>query len=105
MLNPPSAHAPEPASVLPTSVAPYKRTAEFTEATVPPGLLSAHSTKEGVWGRICVDEGTLLYRILDPRRQPRQFLLSPAVAGIIEPGILHEVRPRGRVRFFVEFLR
>jgi len=85
---------------------PYKRTAEFTEASVPAGLLRAHSTKDGVWGRIHVLEGRLAYRVADPRRPPSEQILTPgAEPGLIEPTILHEVEPLGAVRFYVEFLR
>ena len=35
---------------LPPSVRPYRRTAEFSELTVPKGLQANHSTKPGVWG-------------------------------------------------------
>ena len=54
---------------LPANVFPYKRTPEFTESTVPAGLLRSHDTKDGVWGKIVVLEGTLLYRILEPARE------------------------------------
>lgn len=85
---------------------PYKRTAEFTEATIPAGLLRAHSTKEGVWGRIHILEGRLAYRVADPRRPASEQVLAPGMdPGLIEPTILHEVEPLGPVRFYVEFLR
>ena len=50
------------------SAKPYRRTAIFTQATVPAALLRAHSTKDGVWGVVHVLEGRLGYRICDPRR-------------------------------------
>ena len=88
---------------LPADVAPYQRTREFSEATVPAGLRRRHTTKPGVWGRIAVLEGTLLYRILEP--QVEEHLLSPELPGVIAPGVPHEVEPRGKVRFYIEFLR
>lgn len=36
---------------LPVNVSPYKRTPEFTEESVPTGLLNDHTTKDGVWGK------------------------------------------------------
>ncbi len=96
---------PEPAFLIPDGVNFYKRTPEFTSETVPTGLLRAHSTKEGVWGRIKVAEGELVYRIVDDRREKREIVLTPSRAGVIEPTILHEVQPRGRTRFHVEFFR
>ena len=91
---------------LPPDVAPYSRTADFTETTVPAALLRAHTTKAGVWGLIHVLEGRLAYRIEDPRRPPGEVVLSPDTpAGVVEPTILHAVAPLGPVRFFVEFHR
>jgi len=89
--------------VLPDDVAAYKRTPEFTETTVPGGLLRGHSTKEGTWGKIVVVEGVLGYRILEPALE--ELRLDPGRPGIVEPTILHEVEPHGNVRFYVEFYR
>lgn len=80
----------------------YKQTPEFTEATVPAGLLQDHSTKAGVWACIQVLEGRLRYRIpalgLDT-------VLDAAHPGTVLPEVLHSVAPEGRVRFFVAFHR
>ena len=81
----------------------YQRTDEFSELTIPAGLKKRHSTKTGVWARICVLEGRLRYRI--HCQDPEEHVLSPDFAGIVEPEVLHEVEPLGAVRFFVEFLR
>ncbi|MDV7212721.1 DUF1971 domain-containing protein [Azotobacter beijerinckii] len=88
---------------LPEDVRPYKRTPIFTEATVPPGLLKQHTTKEGAWAKIVVLEGRLLYRILVP--DVSEVLLTPDQYGVVEPQVPHEVSPDGPVRFFVEFCR
>ena len=88
---------------LPPDVAPYRRTPEFTETTVPDALRRRHTTKAGVWGRIQVLEGELRYRILEPQRE--EHVLSPERPGVVEPEVPHEVEPLGRVRFYVEFLR
>lgn len=87
---------------LPAHVVPYRRTAEFSATTIPAALRRSHATKRGVWGRICVLEGSLLYRIL--RAPPEEHVLSPEVPGVVEPEVPHEVEPLGEVRFFVEFL-
>jgi tellurite resistance-related uncharacterized protein len=86
---------------LPLNMVPYKRTGEFTDSSVPRGLLHAHSTKEGVWGKLVVLEGTLVYRILEP--EPEEVLLTPERYGVIEPTMKHEVVPQAGVRFYVEF--
>jgi tellurite resistance-related uncharacterized protein len=90
---------------VPEGVAPYKRTATFTEATVPGALLNEHSTKDGVWGLIRVEEGQLRYCVTDPRRPASERVLTPGAPGVVEPTIIHRVEPIGPVRFHVEFLR
>jgi tellurite resistance-related uncharacterized protein len=91
---------------LPPDVHAYMRTPEFTEATVPAGLLRAHDTKPGVWGRIHVLEGRLAYRVTDLRRPASERILTPeGDPGVVEPTIRHEVEPIGPVRFYVEFHR
>lgn len=92
--------------LLPSSVTPYRRTPEFSQETVPAALLKEHNTKAGVWGCIHVLEGELLYRVTDARRPSSEVVLRAAGApGVVEPTILHEVRPLGPVRFYVEFYR
>lgn len=92
-----------PVGQLPPDAVPFSRTPDFTETSIPPGLLSGHQTGDGVWGRIEVLEGALTYRILTP--SPQEMLLVPGHDGIVEPVVPHEVAPRGPVRFFVEFYR
>lgn len=91
---------------LPPDVRPYKRTPDFTEATIPDGLKRAHDTKVGVWALIHVLEGRLAYRVDDPRRPAGEAVLTPeGEPGVIEPTIRHAVEPLGPVRFYVEFHR
>lgn len=91
---------------LPHGLAPYRRTGDFTEATVPSALLSDHATKEGVWGLIHVQAGRLNYRVTDPRRPASETeLTAGGPPGVVEPTILHHVEPLGAVRFHVEFHR
>jgi tellurite resistance-related uncharacterized protein len=100
-----NALAASPAS-LPDGLESYRRTADFTEKTVPAALRADHTTKEGSWGLIVVEQGALAYRITDPRRPESETLLTPDTApGVIEPTILHHVEPQGAVRFHVEFWR
>jgi tellurite resistance-related uncharacterized protein len=87
---------------MPSGFAPYKRTPEFTEATVPQGLLRDHSTKAGVWAQIRVLDGALRYHVPP---LSRQFDLTPGVPGIVIAEVVHHVEPLGSVRFFVEFFR
>jgi tellurite resistance-related uncharacterized protein len=91
---------------LPSGLRAYKRTATFTETSVPAALLNDHSTKAGTWGLIRVEEGTLRYVVSDPRRSATHLILAAGgEPGVVEPTILHRVEPLGPVRFHVEFLR
>ncbi|HEX8444331.1 MAG TPA: DUF1971 domain-containing protein [Allosphingosinicella sp.] len=101
----PARALPEPARRIPPEMSVYKRTPQFRSDTVPAALLRAHSTKADTWGRIRVVEGTLIYRVVDARRQRREWVLTPLDQGVVEPTILHEVELTGAVTFFVEFLR
>ncbi len=87
---------------IPAGFRTTRRTADFTEATVPAGLLRDHTTKAGTWGRIVVQEGTLRYVV---ERFARDELLTPDAPGVVVPELPHHVEPIGAVRFHVEFLR
>ena len=89
-------------SELPAGVVAYRRTPEFTEATVPAGLLKDHATKAGVWGVIHVTAGRLRYVV--PSRGHEE-VLTPGRNGLVTPEVPHHVAPDGAVRFFVEFWR
>jgi tellurite resistance-related uncharacterized protein len=88
---------------IPDHVNRYKQTPVFTNETVPKGLLRAHQTKEGTWGKIVVLQGKLRYRILTSKFE--EVVLSPEKYGVVEPTVLHEVEPLNQVRFYVEFYR
>lgn len=84
----------------PEGLVAYKRTPEFTETTVPAGLLRSHSTKPGVWAKIHVLSGRLRFTdlVLGISRD-----LDEGVHTVVYPEAEHEVAPQGEVRFFVEF--
>ena len=87
--------------VLPEAAQEYRRSATFTEDSVPAGLLRDHGTKPGVWALIVLESGQLDYTFESPFRT---FLLSPERPGIIPPEVPHHVSVIGPVRFHVEFL-
>ena len=78
----------------------YQKTPEFTEDTIPAGLLKDHKTKTGTWGIIRVSEGSLQYRAGEHLQE-----VTDATPGIVVPNMLHSVSPGKRVRFCVEFYR
>ena len=88
---------------LPEPAEAYKTSPEYTEHTIPEGLLHDHRTRAGVWGRIVVREGKLMYALSDPHGAA--WILRPGIDGIIAPGKPHWIAPHGPVRFVVEFLR
>jgi len=67
---------------VPADAREYKRTATFSEETVPSGLLRNHRTKADVWARIVVEAGRLEYTLESHRRT---FLLTPECPGIVPP--------------------
>lgn len=87
---------------IPENCRPYKKTPVFTEETVPAGILKDHATKAGTWGLLSILEGSLEYVV--PAKNHRQ-VLTPDTRAVIEPEVLHHVKPLGSVRFFVEFWR
>lgn len=89
--------------IIPEGLVPYKKTPEFTEDSVPAGLLKNHQTKEGVWGQIVILEGVLEYTIIEPTIETVE--LTEQRFGVVEPTVLHHVKPIGSVRFYVEFYR
>ena len=88
---------------LPGNVTPYQKTPQFNETSIPKGLLKAHQTKNGVWGKIVVLEGELRYTINEPILET--YVLDENNHGVVEPTVYHEVAPLGEVRFYVEFYR
>lgn len=90
---------------IPESAVFYKSTAVFTETSVPAAIQRGHTTADDVWARIRILEGSLLYRITDPRVPPEEVLLTPDRPGVVEPHIEHEVQVVGPVRFQLDFHR
>jgi tellurite resistance-related uncharacterized protein len=88
---------------IPTEVQSLRRSPEFTNETVPKGLLKSHTTKEGTWAKIVVLEGSLIYRILEPPLE--EIVLTEELYGVVEPTIQHRIEPIGQVKFYVEFYR
>jgi tellurite methyltransferase len=88
------------AIALPAGAHEYKRTAIFTEETLPAKLREDHRTKAGTWGRIVVSEGRAEFHA-----RGHVFVLDADHVGIVEPEVPHLVKPLGPVRLHVEFWR
>ncbi|MCA9777674.1 MAG: DUF3565 domain-containing protein [Candidatus Eremiobacteraeota bacterium] len=86
--------------LLPDGMVVYKSTPEFSDETVPAGLLKDHSLKTGVWGHLVVLEGSLRFCEGDLRVE-----VGPETLWYILPEVIHNVELSGPVRFRVDFLR
>ena len=63
---------------------------EWTEQTVPQGLLRTHRLGHGTWGRILVQTGTL--RFIMSTEPPIDVVLGPGSSHAIPPDVEHEVQ-------------
>ncbi len=86
---------------IPEGMNPARKAPDFDEGSISKGLLKAHQTRAGVWGKIVIIEGGLQYRVNEPEEVV--IIHDNEKFGVIEPTILHEVKPIGRVKFYVEF--
>jgi len=87
---------------LPEAIRPVRSSPEWNEHTLPPGLVRAHQLAVGTWGKLVVHEGALQFSLKG--EAPFSVKLragSPAQA--IPPGVFHEVKPAGPVRFSIDF--
>ena len=83
----------------PASLAKYSESPTFDQDTLPQALRRDHNTKAGVWGRIVVLEGALIYQ----RAGCEPDIVTAAAPATVFPKERHFVRPKGAVRFKVEF--
>ncbi len=88
---------------LPSGVAYYARSREFSDQSIPENLLDSHRTKTMTWANIVVTQGRILYRILEPQIEEHE--LSPDRTGVVEPQVPHELEVMGEVRFHLDFYR
>ena len=86
--------------LVPETAEVYKSTPVFTEETVPAGLLRDHSLKCGVWGRLVILSGELLFH--EDNAEQR---LAPKTDWIVLPEVVHHVTLLGQVSFKIEFLK
>lgn len=81
----------------------YKRTAIFTEKTVPRSLQKSHDTKEGTWAKLVVQTGELLLHFVS--KNSPEILVTPDTQGWIKPQEPHYIELLVNVRFYIEFYR
>ena len=90
---------------LPEGLTLTRTTNEFDAASVPAGLLRAHTVADNVWGRIRVIDGSLRFVWEDGRREEGSVDLAAGDSLAIPPRTHHHVEPGDDVRFVVEFHR
>jgi len=89
---------------MPAGYAPYKRTAMFTQTSVPKGLLHEHQTKAGVWALLHVTSGGLEFLEQEGNGEVGQRV-GAGQRAMIRPGVAHRVALQEDVEFCVEFWR
>lgn len=91
------------ASGFPADLRAYSRTKSFTPETMPAKIGAAHDTKPGVWGRLVVEEGAVVFT--DCRWPDAPKRLAVGEHDVIEPEMEHFVTPEPGSVFHVVFLR
>lgn len=85
---------------LPDGAVGFKSTPVFDQDTVPKGLLKDHSLKPGVWGKLVISEGSILFQEGGLEKR-----ITPTDEWFVLPEVVHNVTLCGPVRFQIEFLR
>jgi tellurite resistance-related uncharacterized protein len=87
---------------LPSGLSLERTTDDFTQSSVPAGLLRAHRVARGVWGRVVVLEGRLRFVWEEPgNEEPLDLVEGDTV--VIPPDTQHRVEPGSHCRFVVQF--
>ena len=81
---------------------PYKKTAIFNVKNVPKAILKRHNTKEGVWGRLVILSGSLVFIDLEKNEE---FVLKKGEFHIIEPTKWHRLVLIDNPEFYIEFFK
>ncbi|MDE3022937.1 MAG: DUF1971 domain-containing protein [Pseudomonadota bacterium] len=88
---------------IPHEAKAYKKTALFSNESVPESLLNFHLIQDKTWATINVQSGALIYRILSPVIE--EIRLDPDHPGVVSPGVPHRVEFFCPVTFYLEFYR
>ena len=89
--------------MMPSGLRLVRATPEYTDATVPVGLLAAHRVADGVWGRLRVRAGTVGF-VFETEPSTNHDVSAGGYIDIA-PTVAHRVEPRPGCRFVVEFWR
>lgn len=86
---------------LPDNVRAYQKKA-YTHKTTPGMMKNDHRVRAGVWGKIVVQKGEVIYEI--PEHE-ETHTLTPDLPGVIEPLVFHRIDPQPGARFYLELYR
>lgn len=78
------------------------RSPEWDDRSCPKGLRRDQRLRGGTWGRLVVQQGTLVYRAQSA--PPVDRVVEAGATQAIPPEVGHGVEPGEGARFFVEFL-
>ncbi len=87
---------------LPEAVQAYQKTQIYTDKTTPGMMKNDHRVRSGVWAKIVVQKGEVIYEIPDRNEQTSVTPESPA---IIEPLVTHRILPQAGSKFYLEYYR
>lgn len=79
-----------------------RRTAVFTESSLPAGLTKDHRTKADTWVAINVIQGALVLYLAD---SSTPINVDPSQSAWLEPAVPHRVVCAQPVRFYLAFYR
>ncbi len=85
----------------PEGLEPYKSTRHFTAQDTPAALRADHATREGVWAKLYVLQGEVLYVV----GERTQVITPDTEPGVIVSAQPHHVTPSEGAVFFVQFYR
>lgn len=94
---------PEQSERMPGGLRLARTTPMFDEESVPERLLAAHRIADGVWGRLVVHSGALVFAFEDDRTSPYRVEAGESID--IPPRRPHRLILDDPVRFQIEFHR
>lgn len=80
---------PERPTWLPQAAEPYRTIGPFDAATFPEGLRRTHDLKEGTWGKVTLEAGSLVF-VWEDEQGGSEHLAAPAEI-VVPPQVPHHV--------------
>lgn len=87
---------------LPDKVKAYNKSQTYTDRSTPGMMKNEHRTRAGVWAKIVVQKGEVIYMIPSDDETHTLTIDNP---GIVEPTVFHKIEPQQGARFYLEFYR